>query len=170
MQLDITRLTPYPGNPRRGNVDVIAESLQIHGQYKPVVVNKIGTQHVVVAGNHTVEAARKIGWERIDCHIITVSEESARKINLIDNRANDIAGYDADLLAGLLDQCVDLTGTGYTDDDLDKLLPDPDPEPDEQLTGDLQYRIVIDCDNETQQADLLARFEAEGIRANSLIS
>ena len=40
--LPIAGLQPYGDNPRRGNVDLIANSLQTHGQYRPIVVN-IGT-------------------------------------------------------------------------------------------------------------------------------
>lgn len=36
--------------------------------------------------------------------------------------------------------------------------------------GDLEYRIVVDCASETQQAQLLERFETEGITCRALIS
>ena len=38
----ISDLSTYHKNPRRGDVDAIAESLKARGQYRPIVVN-IGT-------------------------------------------------------------------------------------------------------------------------------
>ncbi len=40
MAVAIADLRPYGANPRQGNVATIAESLQVNGQYRPVVVNK----------------------------------------------------------------------------------------------------------------------------------
>ena len=58
-QVPLEKLSPYPYNARRGNVEVIRESLRVNGQYKPIVVQK-STGHVL-AGNHTLEAARAEG-------------------------------------------------------------------------------------------------------------
>lgn len=59
----INRVKHYPLNPRRGDVNAIADSLQHHGQYRPIVVQK--STNFVLAGNHTLKAARKLGWTRI---------------------------------------------------------------------------------------------------------
>ena len=57
----ISQLRFYPGNARRGDIDLIAESLERLGQYKPVVVNTGGKEpelaNTILAGNHTVMAA-----------------------------------------------------------------------------------------------------------------
>lgn len=57
----ISDLSTYHKNPRRGDVDAIAESLKARGQYRPIVVN-IGTHashdYEILAGNHTYLAAR----------------------------------------------------------------------------------------------------------------
>lgn len=121
-------LTPYPGNPRRGNVAAIAESLTTHGQYRPIVVNKRNNQ--VLAGNHTLEAAKQLGWEEIAVTYVDVNDEQAARIVLVDNRSNDLAGYDSADLAALLGELDGLDGTGYDQDDLDQLLVEFEPEPD----------------------------------------
>lgn len=36
--------------------------------------------------------------------------------------------------------------------------------------GGLQYRVIVECDGEAQQSELLERFEAEGLRCKPLIS
>ena len=117
----ITDLTPHPSNPRRGDVATIAESLTANGQFKPIVIATDGT---VLAGNHTFQAAKSLGWDAIDAVRLDVAADSpeARKIMLADNRASDLGSYDdADLLAVLASLDDDLIGTGYLVDDLTDL-------------------------------------------------
>ena len=109
-------LRPYLGNARRGDVDMIARSLEQHGQYKPIVVNK-GTkapnlERTILAGNHTWEAAKQLGWEQIDVHWVDVDKHQARDIVLIDNKANDSASYDVDALVDMLTEYPDLSVLG----------------------------------------------------------
>lgn len=124
-KLQISELSPYHKNARRGDVDAIAESLQVNGQYKPIIVNE-GTQTgrpwEVLVGNHTVEAAGQIGLDKLDAVVIDVDDAAARRIVLVDNRTSDLATYDDALLADLLSDAGDLTGTGFTDVDLDHLI------------------------------------------------
>lgn len=177
-QVKIDNLVPYHRNARQGKIDTIVESLKELGQYRAIVVNKgtkTGRPNEILAGNHTYAAAVKIGWDKIDCQMVDVDDTQARKINLVDNRANDIAGYDDDLLRSLLKECEgDLVGTGWTEADVDKLFKDAigdDGEGDSDPgMGDLEYRIVVDCRDETHQADLLSRFDAEGLTCRPLIS
>lgn len=112
-------LTPHPGNPRRGNVDAIAESLSAHGQYRPIVANRRTSR--ILAGTHTWRAAKRLGWRKIAVSFVDVDETAEAKIVLVDNRASDLATYDDALLAALLRDLPDLDGTSFTADDLDDL-------------------------------------------------
>lgn len=118
----IDSLDPYPGNPRRGDLAAIKESITKNGQYRPIVANRRNNQ--VLAGNHTLRAARELGWEEIAVSWVEVDDEQAARIVLVDNRANDLAGYDEESLAALLQELPELEGTGYDRDDLDSLLAD----------------------------------------------
>lgn len=113
-------LLEHPRNARIGDVDAIAESLQAHGAYKPLIVQKSTRQ--VLAGNHTLQAMRRLGWTEADVVVLDVDDEEALRILLIDNRSSDASAYDDELLVELLQELPDLTGTGYTEDDLDDLL------------------------------------------------
>ena len=104
-------LKEYPGNPRKGDIDAIAESLKVNGQYKPIVVQK--DTNLVLAGNHTLKAAVKLGWSFIDVVEVDVDNEGARRIVLADNRTSDSASYDYTLLAEMLKGMADFEGTGY---------------------------------------------------------
>jgi ParB-like chromosome segregation protein Spo0J len=105
----VSSLKPYRGNPRRGNIDLIRESLRRNGQYRPVVVR--AKTREVLAGNHTLEAARQEGWEDLWATFVDVDARTAKRIVLVDNRSNDVAGYDIGELAALLGS-LGRAGTG----------------------------------------------------------
>lgn len=120
-------LVPYADNPRQGDVAVIVESLQEHGQFKPIVVNigtKTGEPNSILAGNHTwIAAYRELGWSHIDVAWVDADAKEAAKIVLIDNRANDLATYKSDQLAKVIDFVKDAPkGTGYTSEDMTAIL------------------------------------------------
>lgn len=122
LRVPIEGLLPYGKNPRVGNVDAIAESLEVNGQYRPVVVNKRTNE--VLAGNHTLKAAKRLGWTEIAATFVDADEEQAARIVLVDNRSNDGASYDDSALADLLQSLDDLAGTGFSNEDLTELLAD----------------------------------------------
>jgi len=98
--IDIDLLAPLPGNPRVGDTEAIAASLEEFGQLKPVVVkvNKDGTA-VIIAGNHTVEAARLLGWTQIAAVSVTdMDDKRARAFALTDNRINELGSTNEELL------------------------------------------------------------------------
>ena len=115
----INSLEGYPTNPRRGDIDAIAQSLKAHGQYRPIVVQH-GTNYIL-AGNHTYKAAKKLGWKKIKITYIEVDEQTARKIVLADNRLTDLAGYNEPLLKSLLQALPELEGTGFTQSEVETL-------------------------------------------------
>jgi hypothetical protein len=115
------KLTLHPENPRRADIARLAESLREHGQYKPLVVQR--STGYVLAGNHTLLAARELGWDDIAVVYLDIDDLRARKILLMDNRVTDNASYDNDALLELLASLDnDFTGTGYSPEDLDDLL------------------------------------------------
>jgi site-specific DNA-methyltransferase (adenine-specific) len=112
-------------NPRRGDVAAIAASMRANGQFRPLVVNRATME--VLAGNHTLLAARELGMAELAVYLISVSEAQARRIALADNRTSDLAGYDEGELARLLAELAaedpeGLVGTGFSQADLGALL------------------------------------------------
>ena len=120
LTIRLDQLRPRKGNPRRGDIDAIAESLERNGQYRPVVVNKPTGE--ILAGNHTYAAAKRLGWTHIAATFVDVDEDQAARIVLADNRTGDLGDYDDTLLLDMLkDLDGDLIGTGYNQDDVDAL-------------------------------------------------
>lgn len=125
LAVPIGDLTRYHRNPRRGDVNSVADSLFWHGQFKPIVVNRgtlTGRPSEILAGNHTWDAAVQRGWDQIAVTWIDVDDDDAAKIVIVDNRTSDLAGYDTELLADILSSLPDLDGTGYDQDAVDDLL------------------------------------------------
>lgn len=113
-------LKEYPGNPRKGDIDKIAESLKANGQYKPIVIQE-STNYVLV-GNHTLKAIKKLGWDFVDAVVLDVDDEAAKRIVLADNRTSDASSYDYDLLSDMLKSMPTLDGTGYDEAALQNLM------------------------------------------------
>jgi site-specific DNA-methyltransferase (adenine-specific) len=124
LRVPVSTLKHYARNPRRGDVAAIAESLEQHGQYRPLVVNRRTGE--VLAGNHTLQAAVELGWDEVAATFVDVDDEQAARIVLVDNRLGDLAGYDDNELATLLRSLPDLDGTGWRPAELDRLLDELD--------------------------------------------
>lgn len=122
--IKIQDLSYYYKNPRKGDIEAIAQSLKTHGQYKTICVNKgtkTGRPLEILAGNHTIKAARTLGWETIQATIIDVDDEAAAKIVIADNRTSDLAENDPAILIELIDSLTDLDGTGWAETELEEL-------------------------------------------------
>lgn len=115
----VTDLREHPANPRRGDVDAIAASLEAHGQYRPIVAQR--STRYILAGNHTWKAARRLGWKHIAVTWVDLDDQTAAQVLIADNRTSDLASYDDAALAALLRSLPDLAGTGFDAHDLDRL-------------------------------------------------
>lgn len=127
MNLPVSALREHPDNPRTHNLAAIAESRRENGEFRAIVVRADDPEDpasggTVLAGHGNLQAAIRAGDSEIRCEIIDCDDERARKVVLADNRTGDLGDYDPRLLAELLGDIEDLTGTGYNEDDLEVLL------------------------------------------------
>jgi DNA modification methylase len=127
----IDDLNLLPGNPRRGNVDAVARSLEAFGQRKPVVARR--SDRVVIAGNHTLQAARALGWSEIAVVWVDDDEVTSKAFALADNRTAELGDYDQELLAELISKVgsVDaelLVASGWSEEAVAELVAALEPE------------------------------------------
>lgn len=127
LAVPLSSLHAYEGNARRGDLALIGESLTENGQYKPLVVNKgtlTGRPDEILAGNNTYLAAVSLEWDSLAVTYVDVDDERARKILLVDNKANDAAGYDHEQLATILAEVgqQNLVGTGFSIAETEKII------------------------------------------------
>lgn len=114
----VDSLILLPDDPRDGDVGAIAESFKRFGQQKPIVINHDG---VILAGNHMYRAAVSLGWEEIWVNESDLEGGEQTGYVLADNRVSDLATYNNPDLIKALEEAGDLTGTGYTESDLETL-------------------------------------------------
>jgi DNA modification methylase len=110
--LQIKDLTPDPQNARQHddkNLKAIQGSLKQFGQRKPIVITEAG---VIVAGNGTVEAAKRLGWTKIDAVRVPGdwTPEQTKAFALADNRTAELASWSPEVLAS---QLVELEAAGF---------------------------------------------------------
>ncbi len=124
-QRPVEQLLSDPRNVRlhsERNISAVMASLQSYGQQKPIVVDDSGK---VLAGNGTLDAARRLGWAKIATVTSTLKGVDATGYAIADNRTAELALWDEDLLAQQLaelgDASIDLDALGWTDDELSEL-------------------------------------------------
>jgi ParB/RepB/Spo0J family partition protein len=108
LAVDIDSLSPLDGNPRRGDVDAIMASYKEFGQIKPIVVrpNSDGTA-TVIAGNHQLEAAKRLGWDKIAVVKYDVDDQRAIAFALTDNRTMELGYTEPELLNDVIIELAD---------------------------------------------------------------
>lgn len=174
-----------PRNARRHNpknVGMIERSLQETGVGRSIVTTRDGT---IIAGNATIEAAGSAGIEdaivvrtRGDKVIVHVREDledgdtRATLLGLYDNRTAELADWDVDVLADMQAEFGALPSFEhiFNDNDMRRLLGAPDREPAADVLEDIQYRIVIECDDEAQQVELMEKFTEMGLVYKPIMS
>jgi len=103
LAVDIDTLIPLENNARRGDVNAIMASYSKFGQVKPIVaVENDSGGLTVIAGNHQLEAARRLGWQQIAVSVADLDSDDALAFALADNRISDMGSTDNDLLYKML--------------------------------------------------------------------
>jgi hypothetical protein len=104
------------------NMDAIKASLARWGQRTPIVVQRSGM--IVRAGNGRLAAAKALGWSHIAAVVVDDSSIDAVAFAIADNRTAELAEWDSETLATLLDTLPKgvMADTGFTDADLSTLL------------------------------------------------
>lgn len=126
----VSSLSTLPGNPRRGDIEAVAASLKRFGQRKPIVARV--SDRVVIAGNHTLQAAISLGWESIAVSFVNENEEESLAFALADNRTAELGDYDDGLLLDLIRSVGDfdpelLLDTGWSPEAVAELVDRIDP-------------------------------------------
>lgn len=129
-----------PRNARKHddrNIKAIMDSLSKFGQQKAIV---IGDGGVVIAGNGTLEAAKRLGWDTIDVRRSGLKADEATAYAIADNRSAELAEWDdpvlGDILSELKESGWELDDLGFTDDFFTKMEQPKDIEGSKELSED----------------------------------
>ena len=170
-QLPTASLVPYPDNPRvigDAAVEGVKASIQQFGWQQPLVVDR---NKVVVIGHARLLAAKELGLKTVPCVVADqLSDEQIRALRLIDNKTNELATWDTDLLAKELDALgdfeVDMEVFGFTGETPDSPGdgPDGDPpiDPGSGFKYQSQYGVIVMVADEEEQERVYNELHAQG--------
>lgn len=165
-----SRLKPWDGNPRQNDAAVprIAESIREFGFGAPIVAQ--AKTERIIAGHTRLKAAMQLGLDLVPVRYLDVTDAQAMRLTVADNKLGEIAEWDNEKLVELLKGATlnDAMSMGFELSELDKLMKLDAPATQEDL--EIRYQIVVSCDDEGQQAELLERFESEGLSVKALMA
>ena len=96
---EIEKIIPYSKNPREISekaIDSVAHSIKEFGWQQPIVTDK---KLVVIVGHTRLLAAKRLGLKEVPVKIENnLSEEKVKAYRILDNRLNELSGWDEDLL------------------------------------------------------------------------
>lgn len=167
------QLRPWAKNPRRNDgepVERVADSIARFGFGAPIVARRETRE--VIAGHTRLKAALQLGLDRVPVRFLDLSDDDARTLALADNRLGELADWDDQNLADLL-QDMDATEqqlAGFGPEDMRELLAQV------ATTGDLpdlnrpdpthhQITFVLSARQLTIVERALAHAKAAGLQA-----
>ena len=153
---------PYQNNPRKNNqaVEAVAESIRQCGYVAPIIVDE---DNVILAGHTRYKALKQLCYTEAEVVVKAgLSEEQKRKYRLLDNKTNELAEWDYDLLEEELDglDFGDLQldwGVGQKEPEVveDNYTPEPPEEPKSKLGQVYQLgRHRLMCGDSTNPDDV----------------
>ena len=155
----LDRLLPYAANARTHSETQVAQlagSIAEFGFNVPVLVDERG---VLIAGHGRLLAARHLGLAEVPViRLDHLTDAQARAYRLADNQLALNAGWDDELLAAelarLQEDGFSLDLIGFSDEDLDRLMADPEAEGDGDGEADEDEIPEPPADPVTRAGDL----------------
>lgn len=172
----IGELKPAEYNPRKklkkGDAEYkrIQDSLNAFGYVDPVIINADNT---IIGGHQRATVLQDLGYDEIDCVIVDISKDQEKALNIA---LNKITGeWDTGLLQNLLEdlkkQKFDLSLTGFSADEVEKLFSKKKSEgdkPEVEFTEELCERhnyLVLYFDNDVDWLNAQTIFDIKSVKA-----
>lgn len=126
---NINDLIEYDSNPREHTpeqVEQVANSIREFGWTMPILIDETNE---IIAGHGRLMAGKQLGIKEVPCIIAKGwSEEQKKAYCIADNKLTENSTWSKDFLklnlTNLYDNEFDLKLTGFSDDELSKILPD----------------------------------------------
>lgn len=179
----VDRIMPHPDNPNKGDVGVIAESIDVNGWYGVITVQR--NTGYILAGEHRWRAAKSRGADLVPVVWKNVDEVEGLRILLADNETARAGGYDQDALDATLDKLGtltdgDLSGTGFSLlalEDIEREREDEEdaeseedelfePEDDSDMTT--TWGLVVMVETEAQQEEVYNEMVERGFKVRAV--
>jgi hypothetical protein len=171
-------LIPDNKNANKGTArgrKAVASSLKRYGAGRSILIDR---DNRIIAGNKTAEGAQDmpvrivetdgtelIAVKRTD---LSLDDATGKELAIADNRTAELGlEWDADILKDIATE-ADLMPF-FDSKEIAKLCGEREETESVGEIGDLRYQVIIECRDEAHQAELLSRFDAEGLGCKALI-
>ena len=88
-EIDIVRIEPNPNQPRREfdkeALQELANSIKELGVIQPITVRKVDDKYQIIAGERRWRASQLAGLTKIPAYIVTVEDQNAMEMALVEN-------------------------------------------------------------------------------------
>jgi len=103
--LDRIEPNPHQARSELGNIDELMSSIKVRGVLEPIIVRPRADRYEIIAGERRYVASKNIGLKDIPCIEMSVSDNEAMEISLIENlQRKDLDIFEeADGLKSLID-------------------------------------------------------------------
>lgn len=180
-EVELTWLRPADYNPRVMSDDARArleKGLEAFGIVDPFIATETGD---LLGGHQRLISAQRLGITRGPCIVVHgLSGEEQRALNVLLNNPNAQGQWDMGKLTAILSDLdgfgFDATLTGFTENELAKLLGEPAPEgdgpdldPGEDRYSE-QYGVIVLCGDATEQEATYERLKAEGYQCKVVVT
>lgn len=128
----LSAITAWENNPRdnKAAIDEVAKSIRRFGWGAPIVANKRNGE--IIAGHTRYAAAQKLKLEQVPVRWLDLDPADAHALALADNKVGEVATWDDATLRQVLAELKEadeslLADTGFSDEELARLLGDVEP-------------------------------------------
>ena len=174
-KVPLKSLVDYPGNPKDHDVGAISESMEHNGVVDPVIVQEWPkTPKYILSGHGRKKSLLALGVTHVDVIYVKIPPREAKRYVLAANRAQERGGWVPDaLLSYMTSMSDDLMGTGFDRDDIDDLHTRIHGNDDvgnaaTGSVGNVKFQVVVTCDGEDHQRELVEEFEGRGLKCRLL--
>jgi len=140
--IPIEEIIPYERNPRKNDhaVEIVARSIKEFGFNVPILLD---ADNIIISGHTRLKAAKKLGLKEVPVIYKTDLEpHQVGAFRLMDNKSGEMANWDRELLgeelSALQDADIDMNITGFSDEEIAKLIDEISFEKDDLATEPLE--------------------------------
>lgn len=171
--MDVGELHPWPENPRLNEGEPIRrvmESIKRFGFGAPIVARTENRE--IIAGHTRWKAAKALKMARVPVRLLDLDEREAHLLALADNRLTELTEW-SDGLTSVLSSfsLAEASLAGWKEADLDALAKEmlgDEPAADESAKVTQGFAVLIECQDEGEQLDVIAQCEGLGLKCRAL--
>ena len=171
--INVNELKEHPRNYKQHpeqQLEHIIKSIEEHGFYRNIVIAKDNT---ILAGHGVALACKSMGKQKVPVIRLDIDSDSTQALKVLtsDNEIGNLAMVDdrqlSEVLKDILDDDLDLTGTGFNEDQLSALIYTTRDANEIQTIDEANEWVgIADYDNTPDSIKIMVHFDTEEDRDN----